>query len=56
MKYQISANGVVFGIYDAESEQEARDLCCIDAGYLSEKDMVDRLEQPSDLVAETADQ
>lgn len=55
MKYKASANGIVFGIYEAESEQAARDLCCIDAGYLSEKDMVERLEQPSELVAKAAE-
>ena len=55
MKYKASANGIVFGIYEAESEQAARDLCCIDAGYLSEKDMAERLEQPSELVAKAAE-
>lgn len=55
MKYQISANGTPFGIYEAQIEQAARDLCCIDAGYLSEEDMVERLEQPSELVAEAAE-
>ena len=55
MKYKASANGLVFGIYDAESEQAASDLCCLDACYLSEKDMVERLEQPSELVAEAAE-
>lgn len=53
MKYQVSANWTIFGIYEAESKQAARDLCCIDAGYLSEEDMVARLERPSELVAET---
>lgn len=38
-------------IYLANSEQEARDLCAKDAGYESEDDMVARLEQPSELVA-----
>ena len=55
MEYQVSANGIVFGIYEAESEQAARDMCCIDAGYLSEKDMVERLEQPSELAAKAAE-
>ena len=55
MKYQVSANGTHFGIYEAESEHAARDLCCIDAGYLSEEDMAERLEQPSELVAEEAE-
>jgi hypothetical protein len=51
-QYQVSANGTVFGTYEAASEQEARDLCAQDAGYKSEADMVARLEQPSELVAE----
>lgn len=51
-KYQVSANGHIFGTYEASSEQEARDLCAQDAGYKSEADMADRLEQPSQLVAE----
>lgn len=50
-QFEVSANGTVFGTYEADSEQAARDLCAIDAGYKSEADMVDRLEQPSDLVA-----
>jgi len=50
-KYQVSANGQVFGTYEADSEQAARDLCAQDAGYKNEADMVAQLEQPSDLVA-----
>lgn len=50
-KYEVSASGTVFGIYEADSEQEARDECAKDAGYKSEEDMVKRLEQPSSLVA-----
>lgn len=49
--YAVSANGTVFGTYEADSEQQARDLCAQDAGYQSEADMVRRLEQPSELVA-----
>lgn len=49
--YTVSANAVEFGQYEASSEQEARDLCAVDAGYKSEADMVTKLEQPSDLVA-----
>jgi hypothetical protein len=51
-KFQVSANGTVFGTYDAATEQEARDLCAQDAGYKSEADMEAQLEQPSELVAE----
>ncbi len=51
-KYQVSANGTIFGTYEAETEQQARDLCAQDAGYASEADMVERLGQESDLIAE----
>jgi len=53
VKFQVSANGMVFGIYEAATEQEARDLCAQDAGYDSEAGMEASLEQPSELVAET---
>lgn len=49
--YQVSANGTVFGEYAADSEQQARDLCAKDAGYVDEADMAARLGQPSELVA-----
>jgi hypothetical protein len=49
-KYLIYSNFLSFGIYEARSEQEARDLCAIDAGYLSEQDMVSRLEHFSELL------
>lgn len=51
-QYQVSANGTIFGTYEAETEQQARDLCAQDAGYASEADMVERLGQGSDLIAE----
>ena len=51
-KYLVSANCAEFGIYEAESEQGARDLCAQDAGYRDEADMVEQLDQPSELVAE----
>ena len=50
-KYQVEANGHVYGIYEADTAQAARDLCAVDAGYKSEADMVDQLEQASDLIA-----
>lgn len=50
-RYQVYANDAVFGIFEAASEQEARDLCAVDAGYKSEADMVDQLERPSELIA-----
>ena len=49
--YEVSANGTVFGTYEADSKQAARDLCAQDAGYQSEADMESQLEQESELVA-----
>jgi hypothetical protein len=49
--YQVHANGTVFGLYDGATEQAARDLCAVDAGYKSEDDMVAQLGQASELVA-----
>lgn len=54
-KYIVAANDLEFGTYEADSEQEARDLCAQDAGYKSEADMEDQLGQPSELVAEIAE-
>lgn len=51
MQFEVSANGQVFGIFAASSEQAARDLCAREAGYKDEADMVDQLEQASELVA-----
>lgn len=50
-QYEVSANGQVFGVYAASSEQAALDLCAREAGYKGEADMVSQLEQGSDLVA-----
>lgn len=50
-QFQVSANGTTFGTYAADSEQGARDLCAIDAGYKSEADMEAQLGQRSELVA-----
>ena len=49
--YEVSANGQVFGVYEADSEQGARDACARDAGYESEAQMAKTLERPSQLVA-----
>lgn len=35
-KYQVSANGQEFGIYEATNKQEARNACAQDAGYKNE--------------------
>jgi hypothetical protein len=48
-KYLIYSAFYELGVYEAATEQEARDLCAIEAGYLSEQDLVSRLEQPWDL-------
>lgn len=53
-KYSVSANGVEFGVYEADDAQGARDACAVDAGYKSEADMVEQLEQASELVATEA--
>ena len=50
-KYAVCANAWNFGIVLANSEQEARDACARDAGYESEAQMAETLEQPSELVA-----
>jgi len=50
-RFEVFANDLSFGIYEAETEQDARDACARDAGYESEADMVERLEQPSQLKA-----
>lgn len=50
-KFQVQANGTVFGVYEADDQQQARDLCAQDAGYDSEADMVEQLGRPSELVA-----
>ena len=50
--YTVSANGTIFGQYEASNEEEAKNMCAIDAGYKSEADMVNQLEQPSEFTAE----
>ncbi len=49
--FEVSANAVVFGVFVAESEQGARDLCAIDAGYDSEAHMAEQLGRESELTA-----
>lgn len=48
-QYRVSANHLVCGIFKADDEQGARDLAAQDAGYDSEADMVEQLEQDSEL-------
>lgn len=51
-KFHVYANDCDFGEIEAENEQHARDLAAQMAGYQSEADMVERLEQPSQITAE----
>lgn len=37
--FLVSAHGQIFGVYEATSEQQAKDLCAADAGYKDEKNM-----------------
>ena len=50
-QFQVEANAAVFGVYEAEDAQGARDACAVDAGYKSEADMDAQLGQASELVA-----
>ena len=55
-KFTVWANDVVFGEYEADDEQGALDACARDAGYESEAQMVETLEQSSELLAKDYDQ
>ena len=48
-KFTVWANSGVFGPYEAEDEQGARDACAQDAGYESEAQMEKALERESEL-------
>jgi hypothetical protein len=48
--FNVVANACDFGIIEAETAQEARDIAAQDAGYKSEADMVARLGEPSEIV------
>ncbi len=52
--YNVYANACEFGLVEAETAQEARDLAAQMAGYESEAEMEERLGQPSEIVAEEA--
>ena len=54
-KYQVSANSTTLGIFEADDEQAARDLCAQEAGYKSEEDMEQQLECRSELVVDDLD-
>ena len=53
--FNVTANACEFGLIEAATAQEARDLAAQMAGYKSEADMEAQLEQPSELVAEEVD-
>lgn len=48
-RYEVSANGTVFGVYEADTLEGALDLCAQDAGYKDVSDMESQLGQPSEL-------
>ncbi len=50
-KYHVYANACDFGDIEAADAQHARDLAAQMAGYQSEAQMVETLEQPSEIVA-----
>lgn len=52
--YAVHANPCDFGLIVANSEQDPHDLAAQMAGNKSEAEMVERLGQPSDIVAEEA--
>jgi hypothetical protein len=54
-RYRVWANAADYGIFEASSAQEARNIGAVIAGYKSEQDMVDQLEQPSEIQAEEVD-
>jgi len=51
-KYNVYANAAEFGIIEANTTQEARDIAAQMAEYESEADMERQLEQESEIVAE----
>jgi hypothetical protein len=53
--FNVTANACEFGLIEAATAQEARDLAAQMAGYKSEADMQAQLEQPSEIVAEEVD-
>ena len=45
-KYEITANGASFGIYAANTEEEARNLCAQDAGESNSNEFYYRVQKP----------
>ena len=52
LRYNVYANACEFGIIEAASAQEARDIAAQMAGYKNEADLEERLESPSEIIAE----
>lgn len=50
--FNVHANACEFGLIEAETAQEARDMAAQMAGYDSEADMATRLGQPSEITAD----
>jgi Uma2 family endonuclease len=50
-RFLVYSNDANFGVFEAEDEQGAIDACAREAGYESERDMVQQLEQASTLIA-----
>ena len=52
-KYEVinPNSGHSFGFYEADSQDEAIEACCIDAGYNSKSDAEEVMSKSSDLVA-----
>ena len=50
--FNVNANASEFGLIEADTAQEARDIAAQMAGYESEEEMVNRLGQPSEIIAE----
>lgn len=49
--FNVYANACEFGLIEAETAQDARDIAAQMAGYKSEADMITRLDQPSKIIA-----
>lgn len=50
--YNVYANAAEFGIIEAASAQEARDIAAQMAGYKNEADMEEQIGSPSEIIAE----
>lgn len=48
-RFKVWANDCDFGVIAANSDQDVRDIAAGMAGYVDERDMVQRLDQPSEI-------